>query len=70
MSIEIIEKGNKINLKKKFEAECSNCGTRFTFLLRDARNSYTFIECPQCEKTLEVSTCKKIPDEDPAIPTT
>jgi len=67
MAIEIIEEGKKINLEQKFEAECSNCGTRFTFLLRDARK-FHFIECPRCTWTLDVCTCKKIPDS--ATPTT
>lgn len=70
MAIEIIEEGNKINLEQKFEAKCPECGTRFRFLRKDARNSYTFIECPRCDRTLDVCTCKKIPDEDPATQTT
>ena len=64
---EIIEEGEKINLEQKFEAKCSNCGTRFTFLHKDTRK-FRLIECPTCSRALDVCTCKKFPDS--ATPTT
>lgn len=60
MAVEIVKFGNKINLDQKFEATCHVCGTVYTFRRRDARNSYQFIECPRCNHTRDVSTCKKI----------
>jgi RNase P subunit RPR2 len=60
--MKVILKRGQIPQEKWYQTTCSNCNTHFKFQKKDsrynssARDIVHLIECPECDKTLYLST--------------